>query len=145
MMKKFLITLGVVLMALTFWPAVILLIVARAKGWKKYGDIAECAVWWHTFSFMLPSRARKLGVISNNIWAWLLVPVSPLAWVVYAIIFFQFHDGTHQKHQEENTEAYSALRLQIRKHEKYIVPAIIDNLDMNYCKDIGSLIMEQEK
>ena len=23
--------------------------------------------------------------------------------------------------------------------------AIIDNLDMNYCKDIGSLIMDQEK
>ena len=87
MMKKFLITLGVVLMALTFWPAVILLIVARAKGWKKYGDIAECAVWWHTFSFMLPYKAKKMGVISNKIWAWLLVLISPLAWIVYTIIF----------------------------------------------------------
>ncbi|MBR5466391.1 MAG: hypothetical protein IKU79_03165 [Bacteroidaceae bacterium] len=87
MMKKFLITLGVVLIALTFWPAVILLIVARAKGWKKYGDIAECAVWWHTFSFMLPYKAKKMGVISNKIWAWLLVLISPLAWIVYTIIF----------------------------------------------------------
>jgi hypothetical protein len=86
-MKKFLITLGVVLMALTFWPAVILLIVARAKRWKKYGDIAECAVWWHTFSFMLPYKAKKMGVISNKIWAWLLVLISPLAWIVYTIIF----------------------------------------------------------
>jgi hypothetical protein len=87
MMKKFLITLGVVLMALTFGPAVILLIVARAKRWKKYGDIAECAVWWHTFSFMLPYKAKKMGVISNKIWAWLLVLISPLAWIVYTIIF----------------------------------------------------------
>ena len=86
MMKKFFITLGVVLIALTFLPAVILLIVARAKGWKKYGDIAECAVWWHTFSFMLPYKAKKMGVISNKIWAWLLVLISPLAWIVYTII-----------------------------------------------------------
>lgn len=42
-MKKFWITLGIVLLALTFWPTVILLIVARAKGWKRCGDIAECA------------------------------------------------------------------------------------------------------
>ena len=87
MIKKFWITLGVVLLALNFWHAVILLIVARAKGWKRCGDIADCAAWWHTLSFMLPFRARKLGVISNKIWAWLLVLASPLAWVVYAIIF----------------------------------------------------------
>ena len=28
---------------LYYWPAVILLIVDRAKGWKRCGDIAECA------------------------------------------------------------------------------------------------------
>lgn len=86
MIKKLLTVVGILLLAITFWPAVIVLIVARIMNNKKWGDIAECILWWHMVPFVLPFRAKKLGVISKRTYAWLLVLVSPIAVFTYAII-----------------------------------------------------------
>lgn len=86
MIKKLLTVAGIVLLGLTFLPAVIVLIVARIMGNKKWGDIAECILWWNLIPFVLPFRAKKLGVISKQIYAWLLVLASPLACIIYVII-----------------------------------------------------------
>lgn len=86
MFKKLLTIAGIVLLAITLWPAIIVLIVARIMGNKKWGDIAECILWWNLMPFVLPFRAKKLGVISNRIYAWLMVMISPIAILTYAII-----------------------------------------------------------
>lgn len=86
MIKKLLTVVGILLLAITFWPAVIVLIVARIMGNKKWGDIAECIQWWNLIPFVLPFRAKKLGVISKRIYAWLLVMVSPIFIFIYAVI-----------------------------------------------------------
>ena len=78
MIKKLFTVVSILLLAITFWPAVIVLIVARIMNNKKWGDIAECILWWNLIPFVLPFRAKKLGVISKRIYAWLLVMVSPI-------------------------------------------------------------------
>lgn len=50
--------------------------------------VSECVLWWIIGPILLPSKAKKLGVIRKSVYGWLLVLLSPIA--IFTYILFAF-------------------------------------------------------
>ena len=50
--------------------------------------ISKCVLWWIICPILLPSKAKKLGVIHKSVYGWMLVLLSPIAILVYILFAF---------------------------------------------------------
>lgn len=66
--------------------SIIALIVSKLMHKDSVAKVTECVLWWSLFPFVLPFRARKLGVIRKSIYAWLLTLLSPFVAIIMFIV-----------------------------------------------------------
>ena len=57
--------------------SIIALIVSKLMHKDSVAKVSECVLWWSLFPFVLPFRARKLGIIRKSIYVCLLTLLSP--------------------------------------------------------------------
>lgn len=70
-----------------FCLVLIALIISNIIDKPLVSKICECILWWMTFSFILPGRAKKFGLLPNRLYGWLLALLSPPALATYGILF----------------------------------------------------------
>ena len=66
--------------------SIIALIVSKLMHKDSVAKVSECVLWWSLFPFVLPFRARKLGIIRKSIYIWLLTLLSPFVAIIMFIV-----------------------------------------------------------
>ena len=66
--------------------SVIALTVSKLIHKDSAAKVSECVLWWSLFPFVLPCRAKKLGIIRKSIYAWLLTLLSPFVTIIMFIV-----------------------------------------------------------
>lgn len=73
--------------AIVFILVLITFIISKFKNKHLIANVSECAIWWLSISVILPFRAKKLGLITKNIYGWILTLISPAAIITYLFIY----------------------------------------------------------
>lgn len=60
--------------------------IAKLAKKEKIVKVSECMLWWLTLSVLFPKKTAYHGLIRKKIYAWMLVLISPAAFITYAII-----------------------------------------------------------
>ena len=69
--------------------ATISLIVSKLMRKDFAAKVSECILWWGLFPVVLPFRAKKLKVISKDVYAWMLALLSPfIVSIVLAVAMY---------------------------------------------------------
>lgn len=66
-----------------FGFGILVLIIAKLMHKERVVDITTCCWLWVIFPFILPHKAKKKGLISKQIYSWILVLVSPAFILLY--------------------------------------------------------------
>lgn len=75
------------IMSAIFALALVIFIASKLMHKSFVSHISECFLWWITFSFVLPFRAKKLGLITKYLYGWMLTLTSPPALLIYYIVY----------------------------------------------------------
>lgn len=74
--------------------ATISLVVSKLMRKNFAAKVSECILWWSLFPILLPFRAKKLKVISKDVYAWTLAFLSPL--IVSIVLVVAMHIKLHR-------------------------------------------------
>ena len=74
--------------------ATISLIASKLMHKDFAAKVSECILWWGLFPILLPFRAKKLKVISKDVYAWTLALLSPL--IVSIVLVVAMHIKLHR-------------------------------------------------
>lgn len=90
---KFYFVLNVLFGIISIVLATISLVVSKLMRKNFAAKVSECILWWSFFPILLPFRAKKLKVISKDVYAWTLALLSPL--IVSIVLVVAMHIKLH--------------------------------------------------
>lgn len=91
---KFYFVLNVLFGIISIVLATISLVVSKLMRKNFAAKVSECILWWSLFPILLPFRAKKLKVISKDVYAWTLALLSPL--IVSIVLVVAMHIKLHR-------------------------------------------------